>query len=324
MSESTKKCPMCAEQVPLDAVICPYCATPFNGGTPIPLPLSQTPVPIPVKSVPAPRKAAWRWIVIFLTISLSTVLVVLGLVKNAVIQLPEFIYSLIPTLTSTITPTPTPDYTATQQFLEDQLATVTAQVAQSTLFEASRWTQVMFDSFDRNGYNWYMGTLNRECGINDLSLWNGRYTWIDTAKTGCVSYVWPNYQSLENFYLSVDCQQLSGAVDSACGVILRNQDEENFYYFSVSTDQYISFQVRQDDEWISLLNQKELAIQPWMLNRMIVVVMDSHFLFFVNGQYVAEMDDMRIESGKVGLMVDLKNMDDTATFEFDNFELRVP
>ena len=138
-------------------------------------------------------------------------------------------------------------------------------------------------------------------------------------------YTSPNYQAVEDFYLAVDCQQISGAEDAACGVLLRKMDGDHYYYyFSIGTDQSVRMQAWLESEWTSLLNEKNQAIQPWKVNRMIVIAQGSHFLFLVNGQYVAELDDENIALGKVGLMIGLNHAEDTAAFEFDNFELRVP
>jgi hypothetical protein len=158
----------------------------------------------------------------------------------------------------------------------------------------------------------------------DLKLSNGRYAGNASAKSSCIWYSSPNYQAVEDFYLAADCLQISGAEDAACGVILRHLDDKNFYYFSISTNQTAKMKVMLEGGWSTLVNQTTQAIQPWKVNRMVVMVQGSHFLFLVNDQYVAELDDQNIARGKVGLMMTLYNVDDTAAFEFDNFELRIP
>jgi len=324
MNASTKKCPMCAEQIPADSVLCPYCGTRLVGEDPPPPPLVQPPPTLPVQPLPAPKKKGSRWPIglqVGLGIILAvTIIVVSGLGK----QLIAFTVSPTSTPTRTFTPTPTLDYTATQQVLEDQRATSTAQAAQTVVFDASRWTQAIFDPFDLNKYDWSVGTYAGSCSTGDRNLINGRYAWTVTAKSGCIMYNSPNYQAVEDFYLAVDCQQISGAEDAACGVLLRKLDDEHYYYFSIGTDQSVRMSAWLESEWTSLLNEKNQAIQPWKVNRMIVIAQGSHFLFFVNGQYVAELDDANIARGKVGLMIGLNHADDTAAFELDNFELRVP
>jgi hypothetical protein len=325
MNAMTQKCPMCAEQIPADSVLCPYCGTRLVGEDLPPPSLVQPPPTLPVQPLPAPKKKGNRWPIglqVGLGIILAvTIIIVSGLGKQLIA------FTVSPTITPTrkFTPTPTLDHTATQQGLDNQHATATAQAAQAVVFDTSRWAEALFDPFDQNKYDWSIGAYEGSCSTGDRNLLDGRYAWTVTAKSGCIMYNYPNYQAVEDFYLAVDCQQISGAEDAACGVLLRRMDGDNYYYyFSIGTDQYVRMQAWLETEWTSLLKEKNQAIQPWKVNRLIVLARGSHFIFFVNGQYVAELDDGNIARGKVGLIVNLNHAEDTAAFEFDNFELRVP
>ena len=50
----------------------------------------------------------------------------------------------------------------------------------------------------------------------------------------------------------------------------------------------------------------------------------THFIFFINDQFVAELDDPRLSAGTAGLAIELANAGDEAVVEFDNFQLRAP
>jgi hypothetical protein len=318
---------MCAEHIPADAVICPYCGTSLVSETLPPPPVVQLPPAVLVQPLPTPKKKVWGLVIGALVVGLGAILLVLAiLVTNGELRPPAFIVSSTPTSTPTITITPTYtlDHTATQLYLENQRATATEQAAQTVVFDASRWTQAIFDPFDWNKYNWYIGSSSGTCMNVDIKLLNGRYAGSANAMGSCIWYSSPNYQAVEDFYLAVDCQQISGAEDAACGVILRHLDDKNFYYFSISTDQSAKMKAMLDSGWATLVNEKSQSIQPWMVNRISVIAQGSHFLFLVNDQYVAEIDDENIARGKVGLMIGLNHIDDTAAFELDNFELRVP
>jgi len=134
MTIATQKCPMCAEQVPADAVLCPYCGTRFGeevraAPTPAPAapvspPTAQVIVP-PASAAPTPVRKSRAG----LRIAGALVLVILCGVVGVVLwsqrlnlpmlsslfttPTPTATATLSPTLTPTVTPTRTPRPTAT-------------------------------------------------------------------------------------------------------------------------------------------------------------------------------------------------------------------
>jgi hypothetical protein len=60
------------------------------------------------------------------------------------------------------------------------------------------------------------------------------------------------------------------------------------------------------------------------VNRLTVVGEGSKFIFFINEVFVGEVEDERLTEGGIGVAIGLHHPGDLATFEFDNFELRLP
>ena len=227
----------------------------------------------------------------------------------------QFFPSATPLPTSTKAPTPTPNWTATAQVEE----------AQSTVEDAaSNWDIVIKDTFDDNENGWITETDDDDYALMTYEITEGKYRWDATAHQSFIGWIWPDMEPMTNFYLSVETQKVEGPDTADYGVLLREDEDSNFYYFGIrdsgSYALYIFF-----EKWETLIAWTETdLIKPNEVNRITVLAEGSHFTFFINDQYLTEYSDDRISEGHAALAVELSNEGDQAVFEFDNFEVRVP
>jgi Domain of Unknown Function (DUF1080) len=237
-------------------------------------------------------------------------------------------FTQTPTVTPSVTPSPTltatstPNVTATAAA---QQATDTAVAFQATAVIAEgKWRVILKDAFDSNKNDWYVKPSDDEYAKTTYEIANGKYTWDATAHKGFINRVSVSTKSLGDFYLSADMKQASGPDSADYGVVFREDAKSNFYYFGIDDrGQYALYLYNQD--WSTLIDwtQTEL-IQPGESNRITVIGEGSHFIFFINDQYLTEITDDSIKNGTSALAVELAAENDHAVFEFDNVALNTP
>jgi hypothetical protein len=150
MNARTRKCPMCAEMVPAEAIFCPFCATrlgdqipaPASAPAPVPLPASLTVQPPPTAA--AARKAghAGWWIAGGAAVLLILVCVIGLLLWTQRSSLPALTSLLsTPTASATLTLPPTPTFTPTATHLPTStiLPSPTIDPATGTVIGVIQW-----------------------------------------------------------------------------------------------------------------------------------------------------------------------------------------
>jgi hypothetical protein len=112
-------------------------------------------------------------------------------------------------------------------------------------------------------------------------------------------------QDLSNFEIEVDARAVEGPLDNNLGILVRYQDDnENFYWFQISSDGYFAVDRLEGDEWVAVLGWQESdAIQQGLgvTNRLKVRCFGDEFIFSVNDTYLETVTDSTFRSGNIGL-----------------------
>lgn len=133
-------------------------------------------------------------------------------------------------------------------------------------------------------------------------------------------------QNLRNFEIEVDARQVEGPIDNNFGVLVRYQaDDENFYWFQISSDGYYAVDLLLNGEWASLMGWEESsAINQGVgaTNHIKVVCYNELFSLYVNDVYLTGVTDTTFQSGNVGLAVGTFDEPDVVV-HFDNMQVRL-
>jgi hypothetical protein len=119
--------------------------------------------------------------------------------------------------------------------------------------------------------------------------------------------VWSNTSEQHDWadlVMTVEARRVEGPLDNQYGVIVRYQDQSNFYLFSISSDGMFTVQMLRDDEWIDLVTwTASEAVRPGEETNTLRVECDgTHMRFLVNEELLTEGEDDTFASGSVGLM----------------------
>jgi hypothetical protein len=108
-----------------------------------------------------------------------------------------------------------------------------------------------------------------------------------------------------DFHLSVDATQVAGPQDNEYGTLVRIQDRDHLYRFSISGDGYYQVTKHGDEGW-------ELMTAEWIqtdaihvgaekTNHLEVICQGPLMTFIVNGQQLTQVQDEDYVGGDIGL-----------------------
>jgi hypothetical protein len=187
------------------------------------------------------------------------------------------------------------------------------------------WPVAFFDTFEDNRNSWPLAPYDGEFVSHTREISNGVFRWEATAKKNFLSNRRPDIVVGENFYMSVMARKIEGPENGSYGLVFWRVDSENYYVFRINDRQEYAFHMSIDGNLETVLDWKSFsAIQPGNFNKIAVFAEGPLLTFFVNDQPVDQFQDTSPKEGEAGLAIGLRNAGDTAIFEFDDFELRVP
>lgn len=182
--------------------------------------------------------------------------------------------------------------------------------------------KVLFqDDFSSKGNEWLQ--IRDEEGITDFDQ-NGYRIMVD--KTEWIFWSNPGI-SLTNLKIDVDASKIGGPEENEFGVICRYVDENNFYFFTVTSDGYFSVNkvIAGEYEFIGMdeFGTTDVVQAGNALNHLTVECNGNSLKFWVNGTLLADTTDDSFTVGDVGLIAGTSETVGTDIL-FDNFVVTEP
>ena len=126
-----------------------------------------------------------------------------------------------------------------------------------------------------------------------------------------------------DFLLEVDTQYVDGPADAEYGVIFRQVDADNYYFFAISRSGSYGMWRLEDGEWTTMVEWTQadaIDISEDALNRLGILAEGAQLTLLVNDVALTQLEDETFASGKVALA--LGTFDEAgAEVAFDNLDI---
>lgn len=145
-------------------------------------------------------------------------------------------------------------------------------------------------------------------------------------QSGIVTVGAPAESIFQDFYTTVDVN-ITGRSGWGAGLTVRHIDEQNYYLYSVDSNGLWSFTVYRNGTPRILYDQgRHPAITQRSQFSLGILVYDSLFEFFYDGQYIGTVIDNTLsDGGRIGFMATTVNLPDSiVNAQFDNYAVTVP
>ena len=195
--------------------------------------------------------------------------------------------------------------------------------------ESAFTTSYLSETFDDNSNFWQLGNIKGSLWTGTRSIENGVLEWDGTSHDSLVDDIYPRKKPFQNdlsdAQISVRVNPVNRYMNGAYGLVIKKQDEENFYTYVVDNNGYFGFFLLLDNEWKYLIDWKEnpyLKRGTW--NSMMVQITGNHYKLFFNDNLLAEIDDDTFTSGKIGLLIEVFEDKEKIQIQMDDFEVSLP
>lgn len=191
----------------------------------------------------------------------------------------------------------------------------------SRFFELSSGEVIFQDDFSNPNSGWV--NLTNDSGT--LDYFDGYYR-VEVQGDHQMLWTGPG-MNFSDVRLEADSIKVIGSPDDIYGVVCRGADQDNFYFFVISSDGYygVGKMINGIQSLIDLpgMLPSEVISQDKAKNHLRADCVADRLDFYVNGQRLASVKDSELTKGDVGVIAG--NLENTQTVVlFDNFSVLSP
>jgi hypothetical protein len=181
--------------------------------------------------------------------------------------------------------------------------------------------EILFsETFDSNENNWMIDEQDDEYGQYSSNIVDGRYRLSHTAAQGVFAWEHLPEAEFDNFVMVVDAIPVEANTDFyGYGLTFRgNADNDGLYVFKIEDDSYL-VNLLADGEWYTLVDYTPMpAINVGGPNQLMIEAIGPMLTFYINGEEATSIEDDSLQTGSVGMALELNKVGDSVTVEFDN------
>ena len=184
---------------------------------------------------------------------------------------------------------------------------------------------ILCELFDDNRYEWQVESQDNPYATYTSTITDGKFV-VDYTAKGFEDYLhsaltWFTIGEVKDFALSIKGSMDTPYQDVSWGIALR-WDEDSFYLFSISNTGTYSFEIFENDEWITLFTEKEYnGIRQGEENTLRIEAGGQNFNFSINDTIVSQYNEAVLEGEEILLVVSVKE-GASAVFAFDDVVLQ--
>ena len=223
-------------------------------------------------------------------------------------------------------PTPTPEMPTPEPVVEEEQPQVDPMMVCAANIELPiepAYPLLYCDDFEYPDES-LMLAVNEENKYLDMTseIYNGKYTVRMDVKRQAIATLMLPVNNARDFVIQVDGKMAShsGHPYHKWGILLKKDPEDElYYYFAIDNNKMYYFMMVRGEKLTNLINgRKTDDLNPLDEGNTLTVVADGDtYSFYINGKFMEDFKDNRIQSGDLGLyfVVDKNSILD---WEFDN------